>query len=161
MASLTPKWCIGVKANDRPSKRMSVHLFNHNLGVRDHAENTTNPAISLVVNNVIPFLIGPSQRAPKPLRLYHVGEGTWPCPFPVTGNGHGRVPKPKGEHLIWAWSLRCDINPSTLLTLGNKYFVELLSSSLLCDDITMNNLFLTIGSCFYWTSWPTSCLCGV
>ena len=38
---------------------MSVHLFNHNLGVRDHAENTTNPAISLVENNVILILIGP------------------------------------------------------------------------------------------------------
>ena len=24
--------------------------------------------------------------------MYHMGEGTRPCPFPVTGNGHGRVP---------------------------------------------------------------------
>ena len=27
-----------------------------------------------------------------------MGEGTRPCPFPVTGNGHGRVTEPKGEH---------------------------------------------------------------
>ena len=27
--------------------------------LRDHAQNTTNPAISLVVYNVIPLMIGP------------------------------------------------------------------------------------------------------
>ena len=30
-----------------------------------------------------------------------LGEGTWPCPFPVTGNGHGYVPnmvEPLGCH---------------------------------------------------------------
>ena len=29
--------------------------------------------------------------------MYHVGEETRPCPFPVTGNGHGRVTEPKGD----------------------------------------------------------------
>ena len=29
--------------------------------LRDLVQNTTNPAISLAVNNVIPLLIGPSQ----------------------------------------------------------------------------------------------------
>ena len=31
--------------------------------------------------------------------MYPVGEGTWPCPFPVTGNGHERVTEPQGDHL--------------------------------------------------------------
>ena len=30
--------------------------------------------------------------------MYHVGEGTRPCPFPVTGNGHGGVTEPQGDH---------------------------------------------------------------
>ena len=31
--------------------------------------------------------------------MYHVGEGARPCPFPpVTGNGHGRVTDPQGDH---------------------------------------------------------------
>ena len=34
--------------------------------------------------NVIPPLIGPPARAPINSIMYHVGEGTWPCPFPVT-----------------------------------------------------------------------------
>ena len=29
--------------------------------------------------------------------MYHVGEGTRPCQFPVTRNGHGRVTEPKGD----------------------------------------------------------------
>ena len=29
--------------------------------------------------------------------MYHVGEGTRPCPFPVTGNGHGRVTEAQGD----------------------------------------------------------------
>ena len=59
--------------------------------------NTTNSAISLLVNNVIPLLIGRSKQAPMTLVMYHVGQGTRPCPFPVTGNGHGRVTEPKGD----------------------------------------------------------------
>ena len=66
----------------------------------DGAQNTTNPAISLVVNNLIPLLIGTSALAPTTSIIYHVGEGTRPCPFPVTGNGHGRVTKPKGDRFI-------------------------------------------------------------
>ena len=70
----------------------------HILGtVRDHSQNTTNPAISLVVYNVILFLIGPSARALITSNMYHVGEGTRPCPFPVTGNGHGRVIEPQDD----------------------------------------------------------------
>ena len=30
--------------------------------------------------------------------MYHVGEGTRPCPFPAMGNGNGQVTEPKGEH---------------------------------------------------------------
>ena len=29
--------------------------------------------------------------------MYSVGEGTRPCLFPVTENGHGRVTEPKGD----------------------------------------------------------------
>ena len=65
--------------------------------IRDHAQNTTNPAILLVVNNVTPVLIGPPKRAPITTIMYRVGEGTRPCPFPVTRNGHGRVTEPQGD----------------------------------------------------------------
>ena len=41
--------------------------------------------------------------------MYHVGERTRPCPFPVTGNGHGRVTEPKGDQL-------CDMIPKIALT---------------------------------------------
>ena len=57
----------------------------------------TNHAISLVVYNIIPFLIGPPARAPITSLVYQVGEGTRPCLFPVTGNGYGRVTEPKGD----------------------------------------------------------------
>ena len=57
----------------------------------------TNPTISLVVYNVIPFLIGPSALAPITLIMYHVGERTRPCSFSVTGNGYGRVNEPQGD----------------------------------------------------------------
>ena len=67
--------------------------------VRDHTQNTTNPVISLVVYNVIPILIGQLAYAPITSIMYHLGEGTPPCPFPVTGNGHGRVTELKGDHL--------------------------------------------------------------
>ena len=46
------------------------------LEFRDYAQNMTNPAILLVVNNVIPLLIGPELRAPITLIMYHLGEGT-------------------------------------------------------------------------------------
>ena len=62
--------------------------------IRDHAQNMTNPAISVVAYNVIPLLVGPPARAPITSIVYHVSEGTRPCPIPVTGNGHGRVPSP-------------------------------------------------------------------
>ena len=65
--------------------------------IRDDAQNTTNPAILLVVYNVIPILIGPPPAgASLTSIMYHVVEGTRPCPFPVTGNGHGRVTEPQG-----------------------------------------------------------------
>ena len=47
---------------------------------------------------VIPVLIGPSKWAQITSTMYHVGQGTRPCPFPVTGNGHGRVIEPKGDY---------------------------------------------------------------
>ena len=65
---------------------------------RDDAQNTTNPAISLVVYNVIPLLIGLPERASISSIMYHVGEGNRPCPFLVTSNGHRLVTKPKGDH---------------------------------------------------------------
>ena len=68
--------------------RLVIHIL-----VRDHAQNTTNSAISLVAYNVIPYLIGPSARALITSIMYHMGQGAWPCPFPVTGNGHlGMIP---------------------------------------------------------------------
>ena len=59
------------------------------LGVssRDHAQNTTNPVISLVVYNVIPILM-----IPIILILYHVGKGTQLCSD--TGVTGYRVPSP-------------------------------------------------------------------
>ena len=63
----------------------------------EYGPNTTNPAISLVVNNVIHLLIGPQTWAPITLTMYHMGKGTQPCPFPVMGNGHGQVTEPKGD----------------------------------------------------------------
>ena len=59
--------------------------------------NTTNPAILLVAYNVIPLLIGPPAWASITSIMYHVGEATQPCPFPVMGNAHGQVTEPKGN----------------------------------------------------------------
>ena len=65
--------------------------------VRDDAQNTTNPAISLVFYNVILLLIGPPLRAPITLIMYHVGKEPG-CVFsPVMGNGHGWITEPKGD----------------------------------------------------------------
>ena len=75
------------------------------LAFQGHAQNTNKSEISLVVYNVVPLLIGPPARALMTLIVYHVGEGTRPFPFPVTGNGNGQVTEPKGNHLvmvIWA-----------------------------------------------------------
>ena len=48
--------------------------------------------------NVIPLLIGlPAQALITSLEC-HVGEGTRPYPFPVTGNGNERVTEPKGDN---------------------------------------------------------------
>ena len=65
--------------------------------LRAHAQNTTNPVFSLVVYNIVPLLIGPLLWPPKSSIMYPLNEGTRPCPFPVTGNGHGRVTAPTGE----------------------------------------------------------------
>ena len=48
-------------------------------------------------------------------------EGTWPCPFPVTGNGHGRVTEPEMSNFvadIWARSLSILVLAATLVMLG-------------------------------------------
>ena len=66
---------------------------------RDHAQNMTNSAISLVANNVIPLPIGQPALALITLIMHHVCEGTQPYPFPVTWDGHGRVTEPQGNHL--------------------------------------------------------------
>ena len=50
----------------------------------DRLQNNKMP---LAVNNVIPLRIGPSKNA----IMYHLGEGTRPCPFSIIANGHGRV----------------------------------------------------------------------
>ena len=59
----------------------------NSLTLRDHLQNTV---ISLAADNVILLLIGPSKGA----TMYHLGEGTRPCPFAVTANEHGRVTEP-------------------------------------------------------------------
>ena len=64
--------------------------------LRNHAQNTTNPAISLAVNNVIFHLIGPP--APKTSIMYHMGERTRLYLLTVTGNRQGRVTEPKADH---------------------------------------------------------------
>ena len=74
--------------------KQNINAVRDKLKLRDHAKITTNPAISFVVYNVIPLLIGPSALALIISVMYHVGEGHRPCPFLVTGNGHGRVAEP-------------------------------------------------------------------
>ena len=63
--------------------------------IRAYAQNTTNSSISLVVNNVISFLIGPRRLVPITSIMHHMGEGARLCAFSVTGNVSGRVTKPK------------------------------------------------------------------
>ena len=58
--------------------------------------NKINSAISLVNYNVISILIGPLIWAPTTSTMNHMGEGTRPCPFPVTRNEHGEVTEHKG-----------------------------------------------------------------
>ena len=53
--------------------------------LRDHAQNTTDPAISLVVYNVIPILIGSSAWAPITSTMYQVGEWKPAVSFPRYG----------------------------------------------------------------------------
>ena len=79
-------------------RSLREHVTLAIISIRDHAQNTTNSAISLVVYYVIPLLIGLPVCGPTSLIMYHVGEGTRPSPFLVTGNGHGRVTEPKGDH---------------------------------------------------------------
>ena len=67
------------------------------MNLRGHAQNTTNPAISLVVYNVIPLLIGPLAPAPITSNRYHTDEETRPCSFPVTGKGDRWVNEPNGD----------------------------------------------------------------
>ena len=45
--------------------------------IRDRAQSTTNPEISLVAYNIIALLIGPPARAPMTLNVCHMGEGIW------------------------------------------------------------------------------------
>ena len=69
----------------------------------DHAQKSANSVISLVVNNVISVLIGLFFWPYWTLIMDSLGEGarpfsgsvTRPCPFPVMGNGHSRVPSPR------------------------------------------------------------------
>ena len=63
--------------------------------IRAHAQNTINSSISLAVNNVISFLIGPKRLVPITSIRHHMGEGAPLGPLSVTGNGSGRVTEPK------------------------------------------------------------------
>ena len=63
--------------------------------IRAYAQNTTNSSISLVVNNVISFLIGPRRLVPITSIMHQMGQGTRPCPLSVAGNRSGRVTEPK------------------------------------------------------------------
>ena len=94
---------------------MSIFVYHERL--RNHAHNTINPAISLVAYNVIPLLIGASTRALIISSMYHMGEGTRPCQFPVTGNGHGRDYEPKGNQFS---VFKMGIIPEVLTLLGSQ-----------------------------------------
>ena len=60
-----------------------------------YAQNRTNSSTSLLVNNVISFLIGPTALVPITSIMHQMDEGTRPCPLSVAGNRSGRVTEPK------------------------------------------------------------------
>ena len=94
------------RAKKKHSSEKSLFLITWNYNTEANNSHQTKGssvnydylAISLVVSNVIPILIGPLIWALETSTMHHVGEGTWPCPFPVTGNGYGRITEPKGDH---------------------------------------------------------------
>ena len=92
-----------------------------NLILRDHAQNTTNPEISLVVNNVITLLIGRSKWAPISSIMYHLGEGTRPCPFPVTKNGHCQGYLAYLIHYRSSWAPYCWTNQNRDDVIDNQW----------------------------------------
>ena len=65
--------------------------------VRDPLWNKTDSTISLIDYNVISILIGPSKWAPETSTMYHLSEGTRPCPFPIAGDAHRRVTESIGD----------------------------------------------------------------
>ena len=62
--------------------------------------NRTNSVISLVQNFVISLLIGPLSWQSWTLITYHIGEGNWPCLFPIMRNGQGRVTSQKTTDFV-------------------------------------------------------------
>ena len=87
-----------LNAEDKKNEIKEHHLFQEKCSkegpkrspLRDRLQNTPKPSIPLVVNNVIPS----TDWRPKTAIMYHLGEGTRPCPFAVMANGHGRVMEP-------------------------------------------------------------------
>ena len=75
--------------------------ISYTTGLRDRLQNTSGSAILLVVNKVIPILIGPSK---KPT-MYDRGRGTWPgnlvvsVLYAVYRCGHG-LPSQEVRYLI-------------------------------------------------------------
>ena len=89
--------------------------------IRAHAQNTINSSISLAVNNVISFLIGPKRLVPITSIRHHMGEGAPLGPFSVTGNGPGRVTEPKNYHFSGP---NLGMIPSISLVVNNVIFVR-------------------------------------
>ena len=55
------------------------YLKKGNWVIRDDAQNTTNHAMALLTDYVIPILIGSPTLALIISIMYHMGEGTWHC----------------------------------------------------------------------------------
>ena len=72
--------------------------ISYTTGLRDRLQNTSGSAILLVVNKVIPILIGPSKKSNHDDR----GPGTWPCRT-VRQTAYRRVTEPGSPSLDWAY----------------------------------------------------------
>ena len=75
--------------------REQIRMGHRTQKLPIYAQNRTNSSTSLVVNNVISFLIGPTALVPITSIKHRMGQGTRPCPLSVAGNTSGRVTEPK------------------------------------------------------------------
>ena len=93
--------------NNWPQQYCTVSRGNITTGLTTSRDRPSNSAISLAVNIVISLLTGPSAWAPITSIMYHVGEGTRPCP--LRGTETDGLPSPMATNLvvvIWAWSVK-------------------------------------------------------